>query len=889
MPLRVRPFNRKSLGNCIPWLLRFACSAVMIFSSASRAATDLESAKSKFISGHYRDCAALAQAALHENTDKEEWGILLANSLLAQGRYPEAFTAVTNALASESRSLNLRWIAREASLANGFSSRAAKYEEEIQQLFTSRPWLYREPKDLVVFGRIALQGGMDPKLVLSRLYDRVKQADPKLREVHLASGELALEKHDFALAAKFFADGLKQLPEDPDLLFGLAQAYAPSNQKLMLSSLAQALSRNTNHVDSLLLLADHSIDAEDYTTADKLLDRAQTINPRRPEIWAYRAVVAHLRHQLDKELVARESALNPWSTNPRVDYLIGLKLSQKYRFSLGATHQKRALTFDSDYLPAKGQLAQDLLRLGEESEGWRIAQEVQQADSYDVAANNLMALHDVIAKFQTLTNADFILRMHPHEAALFGQRVLELLQHAQDRLAKKYAVKLAGPTLVELFNSEKDFAVRTFGMPDNDGFLGVCFGQVITANSPGARQGVSFNWESMLWHEFCHVITLQLTHNKMPRWLSEGISVYEERQAQPSWGERLTPRYREMLLGPERTRVSKLSGAFLAPKSPQHLQFAYYESSLVVEFLVQKFGHEKLLSILRALGEGGEINETLAKFTVPMPQLEKDFDAFANGIAKAMAPGLDWERPPGDRLADNDEEFDDDAGSKPKSLSNRLSEEAWEIWASNRPTNYWVMTRKADRLIEKKNWLEAKQALEELVALYPGSTGPASADQKLAAAHRMLGETNAEFKVLERLAEKDDDAANVYLRLMELAASRQDWSVVATNSQRYLAVNPLIAAPHRYLARASEASGQPASAITSYQALLELEPPDQAEIHYRLARLLHANGDPGARRHVLQALEEAPRFREALRLLRQINAPSTNAVSQANVSFKSDP
>jgi len=47
-------------------------------------------------------------------------------------------------------------------------------------------------------------------------------------------------------------------------------------------------------------------------------------------------------------------------------------------------------------------------------------------------------------------------------------------------------------------------------------------------------------------------------------------------------------------------------------------------------------------------------------------------------------------------------------------------------------------------------------------------------------------------------------------------------------------------------------------------------------VHFRLAKLLHSEGDPRARRHVLQALEEAPRYREALRLLMEINKKETD-------------
>jgi len=52
-----------------------------------------------------------------------------------------------------------------------------------------------------------------------------------------------------------------------------------------------------------------------------------------------------------------------------------------------------------------------------------------------------------------------------------------------------------------------------------------------------------------------------------------------------------------MVLGDDLTPLSKLSGAFLAPRSDLHLQFAYYEASLVIEFLVERFGPENLKAI----------------------------------------------------------------------------------------------------------------------------------------------------------------------------------------------------------------------------------------------------------------------------------------------------
>ena len=810
--------------------------------------------------------------------DDEESQWLLSQALLSIGQYAEARSAITNVLAQDPKSLRLRWLAREILQSNGETAPANHLVDEIIQRGSSRPWVYRDDAaSLVILGQALLVRGLDPKRVLDTVFEKAREADPNLRDLYLASGELALEKHDFALAARKFEEGLKKMPDDADLHFGLARAYAPSDQAVMQSSLEAALEHNSNHIGSLLLLVDHNIDAEDYTEAAKLLERIKAINPWHPEAWAYAAVLAHLQHQPEQEQAARESALKFWRDNPRVDFLIGQKLSQNYRFAEGAAHQRQAIKFDDGYLPSKAQLAQDLLRLGDETEGWALAQEVQKLDGYDVQAFNLAELHDKMAKFSTLTNDDFLLRMGSHEAAVYGAQVLQLLARAKTNLCTKYSIELRRPTIVEVFPEQKDFAVRTFGMPGNPGYLGVCFGRVVTANSPAAHASHPVNWQAVLWHEFCHVVTLQLTGNKMPRWLSEGISVYEELQANPSWGQRMNPQYREMVLGDDLTPLSELSGAFLAPRSDLHLQFAYYEASLVVEFLVQRFGLEQLKDLLRDLGEGTAIKDALEKHTEPIAKLDEDFASFARDRAQKLAPGLDFEKPSFARnenlkASRHPHDPNPDHPDDPPLPKNSAIEESWETWAEQRPTNFWALSLRAQEFAEAKKWTEAKPLLEKIIALYPDFTGGDSAYRLLAAAHRALGDTNAEKSVLMRFAEKDDEAADVYLRLMEIGGAVQDWPTVTENGSRYLAVNPLTSSPYRFLAQAAEKTNEPQAAISAYRALLELEPPDPPEIHFRLAQLLRRTGDPAARRHVLQALEEAPRYQAALQLLLEIHS-----------------
>ncbi len=803
------------------------------------------------LAGNYAAVIKQATGELREGAGNTEWSMLLVRALLTVGRYGEADAAMKEAIGRDARSIRLRWLARDVAFANGRPEEAAARVEEVRRAVRDSVWMYRAPADLVVFGRAALMLGADPKEVLDKVYATAQKADPKLRDVYLARGELALEKHDFGLAARAFEEGLKQLPNDPDLLSGRGRAFGESDRKVSMEALQAALKANPSHVPTLLQIADRHIAGEAYDEASQVLDEVIDVNPVHPEAWAYRAVIAHLKHDLVGEKFARERALSSWAGNPRVDSLIGEKLSAKYRFAEGAAYQRRAREFDPEYLPAKAALASDLLRLGEEKEGWALAQAVHERDEYDVEAFNLVTLRETMNKYASLANDDFVIRMAAPEVAVYGPRVLALLRQAKQTLVAKYGVELANPTFIEIFADQRDFAVRTFGLPDVAGFLGVCFGRVVTANSPATSSSPT-NWESVLWHEFCHVVTLQMTKNKMPRWLSEGISVYEERQANPAWGMRINPAYREMILGKDLVPVGKLSAAFLAPKSPRHLQFAYLESSLVVEYLVSRHGIEQLGAILRDLRDGTEINAALARHTVPLEELEEGFAVYAKAQAGQLAPGLDWERPEAELF---------------------LEEGATEFaaFAEKHPDNYWVLKTKSQRWTEQQKWAEAVVPLRRLVELYPGQKGSDSAYRPLVTALRTLGDAPGELAMLKKWTEVDDEATDGFLRLMELGAAASDWATVKQNAERYLGVNPLVAPPYRYLAQAAAGLGDDSAAVVAWRTLIQLDVPERADAHYQLARLLHQRGDTGeARRHVLLALEETPRYRSALQLLLEI-------------------
>jgi tetratricopeptide (TPR) repeat protein len=820
-----------------------SCSAAL--------AADLSDAEKLFRSGRYDECARAVDEGIENDRWEESWRVLKIKNLLATGKYDEAITALEEATLQLPASAPLHLLGHQVYRQSGRAPEAAVELDSLARLAQSLPRRAVTPAGYVAIGRYFVLRGEDARKVLDQWYDVITKQVPNFVDVYFATAEMALDKEDYALAAETLRKAPKDAALDPQFHYLMARALSPEDRTGTAKALTEALKINPKHVDSLLLQADGLIDGERYAETEQVLKQVFQVNASEPRAFAYQAVLAHLRNDTTGEEDARKKALERWASNPEIDHLIGRKLSQKYRFAEGAARQKQALAMQAEYAPAKLQLCQDLLRLGEEADGWKLAADIFSKDGYNVVAYNLITLRDRLAGFRTLEDEGLIVRMEAREADLYGQRVLALLRRARKTLVEKFGVTLKEPVIVEVFPQQKEFGVRTFGLPGAEGLLGVCFGRVVTARSPASQGEHPANWEAVLWHEFCHVVTLGKTRNKMPRWLSEGISVYEEGKEDPTWATAFDPRYRAMILSPALTPISRLSSAFLTAKSPLDVQFAYFESALAVEFLVEKFGLPALKGLLDDLGAGMPINEGLPHSTkMTLDQIDSEFAKFARGRAEKIAPGSTWEEP----------DLPPDADSA-----------ALTAWLDKTPKSIWGLRRLGARLVVEGKWAQAKETLEKFKAAYPEYVGADNAYLLLATVYRKLSDSAAERKILEELAMRDGDASPAYLRLMEMADATRDWRALGENARRLLAVNPLIAAPFRGLAKASEELGSRDEAIGAYRSLALLDETDPATVHYHLASLLGQAGKPKeARREVLKSLEQAPRFREAHQLLLEL-------------------
>ena len=84
------------------------------------------------------------------------------------------------------------------------------------------------------------------------------------------------------------------------------------------------------------------------------------------------------------------------------------------------------------------------------------------------------------------------------------------------------------------------------------------------------------------------------------------------------------------------------------------------------------------------------------------------------------------------------------------------------------------------------------------------------------------------------------------------------------------------------MALSAQQSGNTAATLRPLKRLLLLDPADPVDLHFRLATALADMAPAEAKRHVLQALEDAPRFRAAQKLLTRLAKPES-PVEEAKV------
>jgi len=823
------------------------CAAAVFPSGAfAQNAAGIEAARAMFLKGDYAGCLEICRLARPNVPDFPIIGALEIRTLLETGKIPEALTRGMALWRRAPFDPDLALAMAGALRANGQPAPAKSIMEQAMQADPPVP-AAGVSRGTVAYGELLLAAGMDAKSVLDRYLEPAKKADPAACEAYLAIGRLALANHDRELAAENFREGLKRFPGDPEFLLGMEKSglALPKDQQKpdeeILTYADLALRANPKFPTALLMKADHLAGKKDFKGAKTALNQALAVNPSHPEAWAQLAALAYLEEDAAGAEKALKEARKFWKNNPDVSKTVGVTLAAHYRFAEGIKFLRQASQEDPQSASIRLELGSNQLRFGQLEEGWQNVEFAHDADPYNVAAFNLITLRDKLRNFPVLEKDGVKLRMSPEDLAVFGDRALELAVRAKRTLAEKYKISLSQSVMVEMLPKQEDFAIRTFGLPGGEAFLGVCFGPLITMTSPRGRLGRA-NWEAVLWHEMTHTITLDATRHRIPRWLSEGISVYEERQVRPGWGQGMTAEYRERFLSGEMPAIMKLDESFAGPD----IMFGYYHASLVAEFLVGRFGIETMRRSLADLSAGKPLEEALAKRTLPLAELETAFQEHAKKIAAAYGPDLDWKPLTDDEYL----AYRDDPAA----------------WVSAHPKRYAATMMWVSKLTEDKDWKQAKALLEKLIAAAPDNREEFNPYWALSLVSRGLGDENGERAALSKLVQIDANASEAAARLLELSALLPPTERLAA-AGRMLGTNPFQEQAYRTMVTAAKETGDVGRSREACVSLLALEPRDASRLHYELATLLRESDPKAARREVLKALEENPRFQLALEFL----------------------
>ena len=687
------------------------------------------------------------------------------------------------------------------------------------------------------------------------MYLEAISADETYIEAQLGGGELFTSKYNYEEAATFFEDAKKINPNNARLHLAIAANKRIGGGDEMNAALAESQKINPNYVDAKIFAASLDLEGERNSAAVAQLDAALKINPNSLEAHSLRAAMFWLQNKPAEHDTEVKTTL---AINPRYGSLyetLGHFATQTRRYRESVAFLREGIKLSPNLYSAHLALGMGLLRMGDFEEGRAEVELAFKGDPFNLWAKNTLDLLDTMNEYKTTKSGDFIVKIAEKENDVLAGYATDLLTEVHTTLTTKYKFTPRGPISVEIFPNHDDFAVRALGLPGL-GALGVCFGQVIAQDSPTARAGEPFNWGSTLWHEYAHVITLQITDHLIPRWFSEGLSVFEEHKARPGWGDDWSINHIKAFADGRWFKISEIDNGFLRPKRPDDINLAYFEASQICHFVEEKYGFNAILDMLRGYKEKKKTPEILlSALKLSEADFDREFNAYVQGkiggYVKALEPA--W---------------------KNKELA-QIPKEELTKQAEAQPDNFILNVRAGLEMLSANKWDAAIKYLKRSIELFPFQTGEGNAYEALAHIYKQQGNKAGEAEALEAFIKVDENDYEALKRLAQLKLEAGDKARALELLKMSFYVNPFETTAHStagdLLLEVGGASGGAEKAVREFQIALAANPPNIAEAQYNLARAYFTAGKkPEARRYVLRSLENAPSFEKAQELLLKI-------------------
>ncbi len=809
------------------------------------AAAETNLLRAYFETGRYVEAEAAAKKFLIKTPVASSVRHELAEVFTATGRHTEAITEFERAGAeAKAPADKLQCDLRRAEVLEltGQEDRARPIFESLVSYYKNKqpetaPELTAVARALVHLARF--QDAND-------IYREAIEGDAEYLPAHLFAGELYTETYNYGDAAQFLDNALKINPNSARAHLAVALNKRIEGGEDAPAALARALAINPNLVEALTYRAQLALESREYAQAAADIDKAFKIDPRSLDGHAARAAMLYLQERDFETEVTATLAINP-------HYGEILDLLSHYatitrRTSQAATFAKRATEISPRLWSAHLNYGMALLRLGQMDAGRAAVEKAFQGDPFNLWAKNTLDLLDAMKDYRETKHGQFLIKADAPESDVVGPYAVELLDEAAAKLTAKYKFTPQGPITVELFPNHEDFAVRTLGLPGL-GALGVCFGQVIAADSPSARPAGEFNWGSTLWHEYTHVITLQMTDYRIPRWFSEGLSVYEERRARPGWGDDWNPMFLRAFTDGRWHKIANLDAGFTSPRTPEDLGIAYFQASQVCEFIVDRFGFDAILRMLTLYRDKAQTPEILSQvLKLSESDFDRAFKEYVDGKTRPMQDALKIE----------------------SNLAASLTKE--DVVKMLTVQDTFALRLRAGHLFRADDDTEnAVLHFRRAIELFPYYTADGNAYQTLAEIFEKKGDLRQAAEALSALIKYDENNMKALKSLVNLRLKLGDRAGALEALRLSFYVSPFEYAMHTQAGELSFESQQYDGALAEFRIALALNPPNVAEANFNVANAYHNLGkQPEAKHAVLRALEAAPSYEKAQELLLKI-------------------
>lgn len=675
-----------------------------------------------------------------------------------------------------------------------------------------------------------------------------------------------LDKYDSGQARTSLEPVLGQDAPSAEALLAMAQIERFDGQPTVRAIADQILQRNPNHVDTMVLLATLETEAENGPAALEWVEKALAVNPNDVSALTLAAGLAlqdgNLLHF--GRMQSRVEELAPGNADFWVELSLLAMRNRLYPQALDFA--RRAVAADPLSWEGWSELGMNQLRLGAIEEGRASLEKSFAGDPYNVWNKNTLDLLDSLVQYRTIPTRRFELILHEDEADLLAPLIGDIAERAYDSLAARYGYEPATPIRIEVYPRHEDFSVRTVGL-SGLGALGVSFGPVIAMDSPAARGIGDFNWGTTLWHEIAHTFTLGLTQGRIPRWLTEGLSVYEERQGPEGWTDEPSPDFLSAYADGRLHGLGSINEGFIRPSFPNQIGLSYLQASLVAEFVEKEWGFERIVGLLHGYREGHDTERVFREqFGLSLDEFDERFWAYLEARFATALPSF---RSASVEL-DAGESDDDPLSQSPDAIELPTATEEGDLAtaAQNRPQDYRTQLAWGLELKRQERWDEAEQVLARARDLFPEYAGPGSPYHALADVAEERGDRDAAIEHLQGLVDINEYDFDAHLRLAGLYEQRGDLDAETDVLTRSLYIYPYRRTVHERLADLAQVVHRPRQRIEALERVLALDPPSRPRILFEIARSYEQLGElEQARRSVLGALELAPGFPQAQDLL----------------------